>query len=174
MIYTELYHHGIKGQRWGVRRFQNADGSLTAAGKKRYSYKEINQFKKQTEEDYIKANTNSKRIMALREEALNLENQYNFDPDDGGGGETIADQRAGERYMELWNQIYELEGEGEEKLYSEAGQKYVNDKLIEQFGQEEINSYNIESKARSAVATIAVLGIMATPVMLMIASDSRK
>lgn len=32
----ELYHHGIKGQRWGVRRFQNADGSLKAAGKKRY------------------------------------------------------------------------------------------------------------------------------------------
>ena len=32
----ELYHHGIKGQRWGVRRYQNADGSLTAAGQKRY------------------------------------------------------------------------------------------------------------------------------------------
>lgn len=38
-IYTtdgELYHHGIKGQKWGVRRYQNPDGSLTAAGKKRY------------------------------------------------------------------------------------------------------------------------------------------
>lgn len=33
----ELYHHGIKGQKWGVRRFQNADGSLTPAGRKRYS-----------------------------------------------------------------------------------------------------------------------------------------
>ena len=31
----ELYHHGIKGQKWGVRRYQNADGTLTAAGKKR-------------------------------------------------------------------------------------------------------------------------------------------
>lgn len=30
-----LYHHGIKGQKWGVRRFQNKDGSLTAEGKKR-------------------------------------------------------------------------------------------------------------------------------------------
>lgn len=29
-----LEHHGIKGQKWGVRRFQNEDGSLTAAGKK--------------------------------------------------------------------------------------------------------------------------------------------
>jgi hypothetical protein len=33
---NELYHHGIKGQKWGVRRFQNPDGSLTEAGKKRY------------------------------------------------------------------------------------------------------------------------------------------
>lgn len=32
----ELYHWGIKGQKWGVRRYQNKDGSLTAEGKKRY------------------------------------------------------------------------------------------------------------------------------------------
>ena len=32
----ELYHHGVKGQRWGVRRYQHKDGSLTPAGKKRY------------------------------------------------------------------------------------------------------------------------------------------
>ena len=31
----ELYHWGIKGMRWGVRRYQNEDGSLTAAGKRR-------------------------------------------------------------------------------------------------------------------------------------------
>lgn len=32
-----LMHHGIKGMKWGVRRFQKKDGSLTSAGKKRYS-----------------------------------------------------------------------------------------------------------------------------------------
>lgn len=32
----ELRHHGIKGQKWGVRRYQNADGTWTVAGKKRY------------------------------------------------------------------------------------------------------------------------------------------
>lgn len=32
----ELYHHGVKGQRWGIRRYQNEDGTLTAAGKKKY------------------------------------------------------------------------------------------------------------------------------------------
>lgn len=32
----ELYHWGIKGMKWGVRRYQNQDGTLTPAGKKRY------------------------------------------------------------------------------------------------------------------------------------------
>lgn len=42
---NELYHHGILGQRWGIRRFQNKDGTLTKAGKRRY--KEIvNNYKK--------------------------------------------------------------------------------------------------------------------------------
>ena len=37
-FYSDEYlaHHGIKGQKWGVRRFQNYDGTLTAAGKKHY------------------------------------------------------------------------------------------------------------------------------------------
>ena len=36
MYEYELYHHGVKGMKWGVRRYQNKDGSLTPAGKKRY------------------------------------------------------------------------------------------------------------------------------------------
>lgn len=39
---NELYHWGIKGMKWGVRRYQNSDGSLTAAGRKRYTDKDGN------------------------------------------------------------------------------------------------------------------------------------
>lgn len=35
---NELNHHGILGMKWGVRRYQNKDGSLTAAGRKHYGY----------------------------------------------------------------------------------------------------------------------------------------
>lgn len=37
-----LEHHGIKGMKWGIRRFQNEDGSYTQAGLKRYRYDENN------------------------------------------------------------------------------------------------------------------------------------
>ena len=32
----ELYHHGVKGMKWGVRRYQNSDGTLTSKGRSRY------------------------------------------------------------------------------------------------------------------------------------------
>ena len=36
MNQNELYHHGILGQKWGQRRYQNSDGTLTPEGRKRY------------------------------------------------------------------------------------------------------------------------------------------
>jgi len=44
-----LAHHGIKGQKWGIRRFQNEDGSLTSAGKQRY--KEDARYAKSVKKD---------------------------------------------------------------------------------------------------------------------------
>ena len=59
-----LVHHGIKGQRWGIRRFQNEDGSLTNAGKKRYSYREQDINKYETE------NVSYKKDIATRKSQL--------------------------------------------------------------------------------------------------------
>ena len=36
-----LYHHGINGQKWGVRRYQYRDGSLTPEGRERYGFKSV-------------------------------------------------------------------------------------------------------------------------------------
>lgn len=50
-MYNELYHHGIRGQKWGVRRFQNKDGSLTKLGQKR-----VDKAQKQADKAAKKAN----------------------------------------------------------------------------------------------------------------------
>lgn len=56
-IFGELYHYGIKGQKWGVRRFQNADRTWTDEGKKRYGRKgplaKARAEKKATEENKV-------------------------------------------------------------------------------------------------------------------------
>lgn len=51
---NELTHHGIKGQRWGIRRFQNKDGSLTPAGRKRYDEPNVGRNSKQYADKAVK------------------------------------------------------------------------------------------------------------------------
>lgn len=49
-----LAHHGVKGQKWGVRRYQNADGTYTAAGARRYSSKanELESYRKESNKEW--------------------------------------------------------------------------------------------------------------------------
>lgn len=74
MSNQELYHYGLKGMKWGIRRYQNKDGSLTPDGKKRYS--------NNTHEDYKKAHSR-KSIKQMsdvelrnRNNRLQMEQQY--------------------------------------------------------------------------------------------------
>lgn len=63
-----MQHHGIKGQKWGVRRFQNADGSLTAAGKQR-----VSEIKKRTDSKNRGTLTNAQ--LKAKIERLQMEKQ---------------------------------------------------------------------------------------------------
>lgn len=57
----ELFHYGIKGMKWGVRRYQNPDGSLTAAGKKRQAKGEKKQAKVRSKQDELKRDNETQK-----------------------------------------------------------------------------------------------------------------
>ena len=63
-----LMHHGIKGQKWGVRRFQNPDGTRTAAGKKREKENRI-------DHDTLTKSTNAKELYKNRSQLSDKELQ---------------------------------------------------------------------------------------------------
>lgn len=77
---NNLQHWGVKGMRWGFRRYQNADGSLTPAGKKRYD-KEMGKLKEEAKVLRNKARTQSKmdKLEAQRKKVEELRDKDKAD-----------------------------------------------------------------------------------------------
>ena len=87
IVNDELYHHGIKGQKWGIRRYQNEDGSLTPEGMKRY---EVDSNGNMTKEGMIRRYRDSKKAMRkstsfgerIKDDFKNYKNLRNIDTND--------------------------------------------------------------------------------------------
>lgn len=78
----ELYHHGVKGMKWGVRRYQNEDGTLTAAGKKKYGKMSNDQLQKSL----------YKQVKKARSQQSDWSNQWNVSNTIGKNSKTVADR----------------------------------------------------------------------------------
>ena len=82
MANNELAHWGIKGMRWGIRRYQNKDGSLTPAGKKRYN-EEMERAENERKELNRKQRTNAKirKLNALKDANAELKKRLQEESD---------------------------------------------------------------------------------------------
>ena len=89
MTSNELYHHGIKGMKWGVRRYQNKDGTLTKAGRKKMAkldkeYSKLIGQKRNTESPNTSSSPTKKKKLSemtddeirARINRINLERDY--------------------------------------------------------------------------------------------------
>ena len=70
----ELYHYGIPGMKWGVRRYRKKDGTLTRAGRKRYGDDRHEDYKKAHDGKSVKLM--SDKELRERNNRLNAEKQY--------------------------------------------------------------------------------------------------
>lgn len=85
----ELYHYGTPRMRWGVRRYQNYDGTLTEAGRRRLARKEHRWIRKQVPKIEKQASKASKREMLAYK-------KYELDPQFRG-------KNKGANYVNAWN-----------------------------------------------------------------------
>ena len=73
-MHNHLQHWGIKGMKWGVRRFRNKNGSLTAAGRKRYSEDIHEDYNKAHDKKSVKSMSDAE--LRARNNRLQMEMQY--------------------------------------------------------------------------------------------------
>lgn len=155
---TYLVHHGILGQKWGVRRYQNPDGSLTPAGEKRYG-KQVRKAEKEyrkngygenykrVNDSFTKTVLSDKKYLALSKKAteleakrLLLEKEARYDKN----GRFIDEDDS--RYEKLLSTDKYIDlDEASRKAY-EAKTEYANklsDKWVDQFKDAVLDDLNI-------------------------------
>ena len=167
VVYSdELCHHGILGMKWGVRRYQNEDGTLTSAGKKRYSSISPDKTRREMQkavnaqrgEKYGSANRwmsgygigkNSDKVQAERQKAYKdwtesdaykkaVKNQKKLDALYDNG--RISPDDYDSQYQKVWHEAAKTRPVSNSYVMVGKGRKYV-DNYVQTVGKQQTIAY---------------------------------
>lgn len=162
---SDLMHHGIKGQKWGIRRYQNEDGSLTNRGKSRYGHgKEV--AKEHTKLYYDKLESSQKKSKAYQKaikESERLKNKYDLDNENDHSLDSKLERTEREwAAQKRWSYADDIDAM-DEKFQTEA-KKYADSEIVKKYGDvglSDMNHYQAVNTGIAFMATGVAAGLMA-------------
>lgn len=158
----EIYHHGVQGQKWGVRRYQNSDGSLTSAGRK-HQAKIYTKTLNKTDQN-IAMDTRRYRDAQRMQSTLNKQYNKRAEKLTSKNKDLSSDKKLSKTKMQIDAQK-KIENESLKKIVS--GNKEVN-RILKEVNK---NGYSVKARetmrdvetkgekaAKMAVRTLAAMG----------------